>query len=180
MNSIDPITAEKDLNSRIKILAAQTGSMEETIRTHLSDCALQNLTEDQSQWLASNLRVISDLERFGEYLLKIHKLGLKLDKKSEVIHGQADNHIMQIAYAVRDFLGYIAALLEKQDDRVDLQLARSMEEEIDEFRTSMNKASRKSIKSGGSIKGELLFMEIVRHYENLGDICLNIVTELSR
>ncbi len=180
MNSLDPLSADVELNSRILVSAEKIVSMDSAIHTHLTDCALQTLTEEQSQWIATHLRVLSDLERMREALMKIHKLGQKLDKKSASIHGEADNQIMQIAFAVHDFVGYIAALLEKQEGNIDLKLANSMEEEIDSYRSKLNRISRKSIKSGGDVKGELLFMEIVRHYENLGDLCLSIVKELSR
>jgi phosphate:Na+ symporter len=55
-----------------------------------------------------------------------------------------------------------------------------MEEEINSFRNNLYKTSRKSIKSGGNLKGELLFMEIVRCFENVGDSCIAIAEELSR
>ncbi len=180
MNSLDPLSADVDLNSRIQMSADKIIRMDSAIHTHLADCALHTLTEEQSQWVATHLRVLSDLERMREALMKIHKLGQKLDKKSDSLHGEADNQILQIAYAVHDFVGYIAAFLERQKGEVDLKLAHSMEEEIDTYRSKLNRISRKSIKSGGDVKSELLFMEIVRHYENLGDICLSIVKELSR
>ena len=154
--------------------------MEESILSHLSDCALQSLTEEQAVWVAAHMRIIGEFERIGDALVKIARLGQKSRGKKIDLHDDARSQILDISYLVRDFLQYISSLLEQRVNEKDMAIARSMEDEINKFRNNLNKVSRKSIKAGGDIKGELLFMEMVRRFENIGDGCITIVKELSR
>lgn len=181
MNSLDPLNIdEEEMAAMIHSEEETVDLMEEQLLSHLSECALQPLNEEQAQWVGAQLRIIGEFERIADGLLKVHDLGGKSRKKKSNLHRDAMGEMLEISYLVRDFLQYVGTLLEQPVDERDLAIARSMEEEINTFRNSLNKISRKSIKSGGSLKGELLFMEIVRCFENIGDSCIAIAEELSR
>lgn len=181
MNSLDPLEIdEEEMSAMIHSEEETVDLMEEQLLAHLSECALQSLSEEQAQWVGAQLRIIGEFERIADGLLKIHDLGVKSRRKKSSLHRDAMEEMLEISYLVRDFLQYVGTLLEQPVDERDLAIARSMEEEINSFRNNLYKTSRRSIKSGGSLKGELLFMEIIRCFENVGDSCIAIAEELSR
>jgi phosphate:Na+ symporter len=48
-------------------------------------------------------------------------------------------------------------------------VARDLENSIDDFRSALKKKARKRLQTGANVKSELLFMDIVRHVEKIGD-----------
>ena len=79
------------------------------------------------------------------------------------------------------YVGYVEeflALLEKQLDRnptdVDKTRASELEATIDKKRRKLHKLGRKRIEAGKNVKTELLFIELVRRIERLGDYCFEI------
>ena len=180
MNALDPVgVGEEKLSRLIRREEEQAEQSEERILAHLSDCALQPLTEEQSRRVAALMRIVGEFERIGHALIKIHELSGKRRGRKTGLHDDARGQLLDIAYPVRDFLSYIAGMLEGNIADAELEIARSMEEEINLFRNRLNKVSRRSIKAGASVKGELLFMELVRRFENIGDSCIVIAEELS-
>jgi phosphate:Na+ symporter len=63
-------------------------------------------------------------------------------------------------------------------EKEQLAEAYHLENKIDKTRKTLKKEVRKNIKSGADIKGELLYLDIVRHIERIGDYCLNIAQAL--
>jgi phosphate:Na+ symporter len=63
-------------------------------------------------------------------------------------------------------------------DNEKLSEAYDLENKIDKTRKTLKKEVRKNIQSGADIKGELLYLDIVRHIERIGDYCLNIAQAL--
>ena len=53
-----------------------------------------------------------------------------------------------------------------------------MEGKLQTFKKGLNKEIRKNLKKGADIKGELLYLDIVGHVEQIGDYCLNIAQAL--
>ena len=58
----------------------------------------------------------------------------------------------------------------------DLEAAMRFEETIDDMRDELNRLSRRKMakKKRSELKGELIFRDIVRHLEHIGDYSLNI------
>jgi phosphate:Na+ symporter len=75
---------------------------------------------------------------------------------------------------VEEFL----VLLEEQLANIPTaeQKARAVELEnnIDKNRKKLHKMGRKRIEAGGNVKSELIFIELVRRIEKLGDYCFEI------
>ena len=53
-----------------------------------------------------------------------------------------------------------------------------MENEINQMRDSLSKSARKRIQKGSNVKSELLYMDLVKNLENIGDNSLNIAQAL--
>jgi phosphate:Na+ symporter len=60
----------------------------------------------------------------------------------------------------------------------ELALAADFEEKLDQFRSSLKKQARKRLKAGAEVKAELLFIDMVRHIEKIGDFAFDIAQAL--
>jgi phosphate:Na+ symporter len=75
---------------------------------------------------------------------------------------------------VSDFLAFIRTNLEYQFSEETLNEALALEATVDDQRKLLRKKSRKRIQTGSDIKAELLYLDLVKHLEHIGDYSLNI------
>jgi phosphate:Na+ symporter len=59
-----------------------------------------------------------------------------------------------------------------------MAVALGLEERINKMRNTLKKAAAKRLQKGSNVKGELIYIDIVRHVERIGDHCLNIAESL--
>ncbi len=100
----------------------------------------------------------------------------RLYKKGWKFHEQGDDELMAYTEQVLDFLKYNQDYLDGKLKEYDLELAHQMEDGIDSVRDKLRKRSRRTIERDEhvDVKGELIFMDIVRHLEHIGDSSLNV------
>jgi phosphate:Na+ symporter len=58
--------------------------------------------------------------------------------------------------------------------------ARELEAAIDQSRDKLRKLGRKRIEAGKDVKTELLFIDLVRRIEKIGDYCFDIAATLAQ
>jgi phosphate:Na+ symporter len=75
---------------------------------------------------------------------------------------------------VEDFLLFVRQHLGHPITSEQIQFAEELENTIDKSRNKLRKRGRKRIIAGAKVKTELLFMDLVRQIELLGDFCYNI------
>ena len=79
---------------------------------------------------------------------------------------------------VRQFLQFIRRNINNQITPEKLELARELEDGIDAFRKDLKKVARKRLEGGADVKSELLYIDVIRRIENIGDNCFNISENL--
>ena len=60
-----------------------------------------------------------------------------------------------------------------------LDFANELESQIDAERKALKKIARKRLEDGADVKAELLYMDLVRQIEKIGDRCFNIAEQLA-
>ena len=80
---------------------------------------------------------------------------------------------------VRQFLQFIRRNINRQLSAEKLELARELEDGIDAFRKDLKKVARKRLEGGADVKAELLYIDLVRRIENIGDNCFSISETLT-
>lgn len=149
-------------------------TMQEQLSGFLAACSIQGLSETQAQEVRKLLRIVNELESISDACHKVVSLYRRKRKKELSFHDNASAEISDYAMSVADFLKYNSDFLSNRLESQDLSVATAMEDGINSQRKSLTKLSRKQIKKGGDLQGELLYMEIVRQMEHIGDFCLNI------
>lgn len=120
------------------------------------------------------LRITGELESLSDNIYKLMILANR--KQTKELSFQDNNFKKLLPYAdlIVEFLNYIQKLEEKRTEHGAIDVAYELENTIDELRNKLSKKSRKSITNSESVKGELLYMDMVRLIEQMGDYCLNI------
>ncbi|GHU22378.1 phosphate:sodium symporter [Spirochaetia bacterium] len=126
------------------------------------------------------LRIVADLEEMTDDCLGICHLLERSAKKNLIFSLKEMDALQPYMSLVEHFLSFVQEHLGKPLTEEQSGKAHMMEEQIVSFRDSLRKMGRKRIEAGKDVKTELLFIDLVRSIEKLGDFCYNISESLTR
>ena len=136
----------------------------------------QPVSEDQARYIQATQRIAHEIEGISDACYSIGLLLDKLHRKGRRLHEAGEQELFDYTSQVMEFLRYNNAVLEREIDQSDLEKAQTMEDGIDKMRKKLRKRSRKSIERNADtdVRGELIFIDVIRHLEHIGDNCLNM------
>ncbi len=67
--------------------------------------------------------------------------------------------------------------LSTNDSNYKIADAKTTESKINTYRNTLKKSARRQIQAGSDVKAELVYIDIVRQIEHIGDFCMNIMQE---
>jgi len=148
--------------------------MRDALSSFLIECTGLNIGYRLETRITYLMQVIVALESMSDECYSISRLLEKSVVKKYNFKDKEMDELIPYVEQVEEFL----ELLEEQLSRnpsIELQnRAKEMEENIDKSQKRLQKLGRKRIKSGGNVKAELLFIDLVRRIEKLGDYCFEI------
>ncbi|MFW5776590.1 MAG: Na/Pi cotransporter family protein [Spirochaetota bacterium] len=173
--SRNPATLER-VTPELELVEQRVDEMQEEITRFLTESMRLQVSDDQARYIQATQRIAHELEGITDACFSIGLLLKRLHKKGRRIHDDGDQELNAYIRQVTDFLSYNRDYLERKFEDYDMAKAFEMEERIDKVRNRLRKRSRKSIEQDAEsdVKGELLFIDIVRHLEHIGDHSLNI------
>ncbi len=169
-----------DKVEKIKDTEALTDQMQVEITRYLQQCAQDSLSETNYTNLNFLIRIIHELENIGDCNYNISKaIQHKYDKKIQLNH-QAIDDIGKLAKLTKSFLDKVLSHISSSINAEELKQAYELEGIINELRRSVHKASRSRMQKGEDVRSELLFLDLVKYLEHIGDNCLNIMQALNQ
>jgi len=148
--------------------------MRDILSNYLIECTSMNLSSRLEARVSYLLNVIVSLESMSDECYSISRLLEKSIVKKYTFKDKEMDQLVPYVGHVEEFL----VLLEEQLSRnpsIELKnRAIELEEKIDKSQKRLQKLGRKRIESGGNVKAELVFIDIVRRIEKLGDYCFEI------
>ncbi len=172
----------KKLGDEVEKISKQeklTDDMQREITRFLTLCSEEALTDTYAKNINAMIRIVHELEGIGDSVLRIMLITKKkYDKKIEM-HPEATQEINDIAKAVKEFMAlYNHSMLEHMK-RDDLKQAYEIENQINNIRKKYKHNARERITAGNSdVQAELLYIDLLRHFEHIGDYSLNIAQAL--
>ncbi|OQY35375.1 MAG: Na/Pi cotransporter [Spirochaetaceae bacterium 4572_59] len=163
---------------KVKGLEDYSDQMQEEITKFLISCSAENLNEIGRKNVSAMMRIVNELESIGDCCYSLILLSNRRYKKEIPLHKSAIDELVPYTKMVQRFLSFIKDHMNEHLNKEELAEAHVLEKKIDKTRKSLKKEVRKNLKSGADIKGELLYLDIVRHIERIGDYCLNIAQAL--
>jgi phosphate:Na+ symporter len=148
--------------------------MREELTRFLIECTRQQLSPKSEYNISQLLRIIADLEDMADDCCGISMILERSVKKNQLFKRKEMEALAPYVKQVEDFLGFVREHLGHPLTREQIEYAELIETRIDKARNRLRKLGRKRIEAGADIKTELLFMDLVRRIELLGDLCYNI------
>lgn len=157
-----------------------TDQMQEEITRYLQKCASENISETNYANINVLMRVVHELESIGDsnnnFCLTVQH---KYDKKI-ALHPKAEADIRELAKLTKSFISSLRSNIVTHINEDGLNQAYKLETIINEMRRSVNKEARLRMQQGCDVRSELLFLDLVRYLEHIGDNSLNIMQALNQ
>lgn len=148
--------------------------MHEQITHYLIKCEGLQITPKQLNHISNMIQIVDELENMSDSCYGTIMLILKSIEKKMKFQTEDMERLLPYIELVRQFLQFIRININKQLTHEKLELAKELEDGIDAFRKDLKKVARKRLESGADVKAELLYIDIVRAIEHVGDNCFNI------
>jgi phosphate:Na+ symporter len=168
------------LTAELKQKEAYADEMREALISFLMECTRLPLNLRSERRVTQLLRIISDLEDMTDDCYGISLLLERSVLKNHVFKGKEMDALIPYVNLVEDFVALIREHLGRNLTPEQIGQARKLEAAIDQSRDKLRKLGRKRIEAGKDVKTELLFIDLVRQVEKLGDYCFDIAATLSR
>jgi phosphate:Na+ symporter len=175
----DRQTVVTNLGLELKQKEDYADQMREQIGAFLMICAKEQLNPRSEHRVSQLLRVISDLEEISDDCCSLSFILENSVRDNLIIKKKEMDALVPYLNQVENFLNLVKDNLGRKLSASTLAYARELENEIDLNRDKLRKLGRKRLESGKNVKTELLFIDIVRRIEKLGDYCLEIAEILA-
>ena len=126
------------------------------------------------------LRIVDALENMTDECYSVALLLRRsVDKKMEFNQTDLDR-LEPYVEMVEQFLEFIKTNINKHLTPEQLTMAQFFEDQIDLFRKNLKKVARKRLEEGADVRSELLYIDIVRDIEKIGDQAFTISEALAQ
>jgi phosphate:Na+ symporter len=167
-NKIDEVRDQEILTDR----------MQEEITRYLVECSKEELSERSVMNVKAMMRIVNELENIGDSCYKILLLTQRKYDKKLRFHEKAQEEFEDISSLILEFMDLYKKRMNEHLDSKVLDLAYKLEDKINHLRDNLKKASQKRLSDGAEVKGELLYLDLLKHFEHIGDNSLNIAQAL--
>jgi phosphate:Na+ symporter len=166
----------KDLNQRENY----ADEMRDEITGFLIECTRSQLNPRSERNISQLMRLIVDLEEMTDVCYNVIMLLERSIKKEHIFKTKEMDALIPYVGMVEEFLAFVQVHLGSQLTRQETAHARELEDHINDSRNKLRKLGRKRIEAGANVKTELLFIDLIRSIEYLGDHCYDMSSVLSK
>ncbi|MBP3416693.1 MAG: Na/Pi cotransporter family protein [Spirochaetaceae bacterium] len=165
-----PLTQEEDYADQ----------MQEQLTNYLVRCSQLPMSDKLKNNVSVMLRIVDDLENMTD---DCYTMGLLLQRsiEKEMIFAEEDmvrlHPYIDLAHR---FLDFIRVNINQHLNEEQLSVAQVLEDQIDLMRKNLKKLARKRLESGANVKAELLYIDLVRNVEKIGDRAFSISEALAQ
>ena len=153
--------------------------MQEQLTNYLVRCSQLPMSDKLKNNVSVMLRIVDDLENMTDDCYTIALL-LQRRIEKEMIFAEEDMERLHpyIELAHR-FLEFIRENINKHLNDDQLAVAQVLDDQIDLLRKNLKKVARKRLEGGANVKAELLYIDLVRNIEKIGDRAFSISEALA-
>ncbi|WP_407398841.1 Na/Pi cotransporter family protein [Treponema sp.] len=154
--------------------------MQEQITAYLLKCETLPVSVNQLANISSMIQIVDDLEAITDECYALGKLIQKSIEKKMEFKDEDMERLLPYVELARQFMQFIHININKHLPKEKLEFATELENQIDAFKKELKKLARKRLEEGSNVKAELLYMDLVKQIERIGDHCFNISELLSQ
>jgi phosphate:Na+ symporter len=153
--------------------------MREILTGVLIECTRGQLNIRTEQRITHLLRIINGIEEMADECYSISRLLEKSVRKNRIFRKEEMDELVPYVYHVEQFLSLLQMQLSNKSTAELAVQTMELQEKINSTRKRLKKLSRKRIQAGMDVQTELIFIDLVRRIERLGDYCASITTEIT-
>ncbi len=170
-NSIETVKKQETLSDKMK----------DEITRYLAKLSQENLTAASSFKVTAMMRIVNEIESIADCCFNLILETQKRYDENMDLHPTANEEIREFSNEVIEFMMFnIENLQDAKVSDAELRKAIELEMKIDDSRDALRENSVKRIGKTGQVKSEMLFMEIIKNFERIGDYSLNISEAIKR
>ena len=154
--------------------------MQEQITAYLLKCGTLPISEVQLGNISAMIGIVDDLEAITDECYALGKLIQKSIEKKMEFKDEDMERLLPYVELARQFMQFIHININKHLSKERLEFATELENQIDDFKNQLKKLARQRLEEGSSVKAELLYMDLVKQIERIGDHCFNISSLLAQ
>jgi len=178
-NDSDRHSAIAELCEEMQKKEEYTDEMREILTGVLIECTRVQLNIRTEQRITHLLRIINGIEEMTDECYSISRLLEKSVRKNRIFKKEEMDELIPYVYHVEQFLSLLQMQLSNKSTAELAVQTVELEEKINSTRKRLRKLSRKRIQAGLDVQTELIFIDLVRRIERLGDYCASITTEMT-
>jgi phosphate:Na+ symporter len=154
--------------------------MREVLTVYLMECTRSQLNRRSQHNVSLLLRIVADLEDMTDNCFSVSLLLERSVRKNQIFKGKEMKVLDPYMGLVEEFLAFVKERLGEKLSEEQKLFAKEVENKIDKSRDKLRKLGRKRIEDGADVKTELLFIDLVRRIEKLGDYCYSISNSIAQ
>ena len=153
--------------------------MQEQLTKYLLKCAQLDIDDKLRENINVMISITGELESMSDDCLSIGVYLKRITEKHYVFKKEDFDRLIPYLELARQSLQFIYKNINKALSKEQLDFANELESQIDAERKALKKIARKRLEDGADVKAELLYMDLVRQIEKIGDRCFNIAEQLA-
>ncbi|NLM01134.1 MAG: Na/Pi cotransporter family protein [Treponema sp.] len=168
---------EGNIDSYIEDLRAQeeyADQMQEQLSQFIVKCSQMSITDKTQNNLSIMLHIIDEIENMTDDCLSIGLLVHRSINKQTLIAREEMERLDPYLELVNHFLIFIKENLNKTLSEEKLRYAETIENKIDIYRAKLKRIARKRLECGADVRSELIYIDIIRYIEKIGDRAFEI------
>lgn len=120
------------------------------------------------------IQIVEILERMGDHCFDLGMTLARSVEKKRIFPPEDMERLIPYVELVRQFLQFIRVNINKHLNKDKLEMAKELEGQIDLFRSNLKKLAKRRLEEGADVKTELMYIDLVRNIEKIGDCAFEI------
>ncbi len=163
---------------KVRNMETLSDQMQVEITKYMIECSKEDLSERSVMNLNAIMRIVNELENIGDSCYKLMLLTeRKYDNKIQ-LHTKAMEEFNDFASLLAESMEFYKLRMNEHLEKQVLDLVYKLEVKMNNLRDNLKKATQYRLQEGSNVKSELLYLDLLKHFEHIGDNSLNIAQAL--
>lgn len=164
--------------AKVRDMESLSDQMQIEITKYLVECSKEDLSERSVKNLNAIMRIVNELENIGDSCFKLMILTEKKYNKNIQLHKKAMEEFNDFTSLLVESMALYKQRMNEHLEKQVLDLAYKLEVKMNNLRDNLKKAAQHRLQEGSEVKSELLYLDLLKHFEHIGDNNLNIAQAL--
>lgn len=167
-----------DLVKKLKNLEEISDQYDIDLTDYLIRCSTDQLSVHGAVQVTAMMRIVTELEDICDWSYRLVLLAQRKYRKKRKLPSKTRQEIREYSEQVLDFIQFYRQKLKGPLSAKDMEIAKEMEANIGKSLSSLRRKAVKRIQESGEIKAEMLYIDILSHFEKIGNHAFNIFQAL--